>query len=382
MVPYICICSLSVLLKCSLSGWLHPHAICSKCAAALDRQKVKARSIGLAPSPAAPLAAAASSLPEWSLPPSVVVPPPDRRLAAVGATREQAKRASRVLLQAVIENYSDRPRDMEEGDDDDNDSEESSDGLDAPQQQQQQPVSAAKKLGLEEGKKAAARKSLSKAVLASLGDISAAAKQMEKAYVAPLAADEGLVERLAQQDDKQPQQRPQPQSSSESLAVDLSALEAVLGRSSGLPSAAALDQAAAVPLGRVETDDMQRREAAAGMALELGEEHGFELGEEVRSSDVDAALKAEIDSLDAAVSGGTKDADALLMAEINSLDSAVAAKLEADPVKHLGEALVQAVALPSNPEASEAMHDDLLQVRRVCGLVLRRLMPGHRCWAT
>lgn len=58
-------------------------------------------------------------LPSWSLPPSDAPKAaaasgsaPENaavaRLKPVGSTREDAKRASRVLLQAVIENYADR----------------------------------------------------------------------------------------------------------------------------------------------------------------------------------------------------------------------------------------------------------------------------------
>ncbi len=107
------------------------HPCCPKCVEALERQKKKTQSMLLQVSQKEAISKAVGDLPAWSLPPSSSSSEPPKvavaaasdagdsasikadnlalsRLKPVGSSREDAKRASRVLLQAVIENYADR----------------------------------------------------------------------------------------------------------------------------------------------------------------------------------------------------------------------------------------------------------------------------------
>jgi hypothetical protein len=91
----------------------------------LERQKKKTQSQILAASQKEAISKAVGDLPAWSLPeqkpPTITTSDataktatatpsadPIARLKPVGSSREDARRASRVLLQAVIENYADR----------------------------------------------------------------------------------------------------------------------------------------------------------------------------------------------------------------------------------------------------------------------------------
>ena len=111
--------------------WQAMHPCCPKCVEALERQKKKTQSMLLQVSQKEAISKAVGDLPAWSLPPSSSSSEPPKvavaaasdagdsgstkadnlalsRLKPVGSSREDAKRASRVLLQAVIENYADR----------------------------------------------------------------------------------------------------------------------------------------------------------------------------------------------------------------------------------------------------------------------------------
>lgn len=56
-------------------------------------------------------------------------------------------------------------------------------------------------------------------------------------------------------------------------------------------------------------------------------------------------------------------ADAALNAQIEAqLGASLMAKLEKDPVAHLGDALSSVASSSTNPEAAVAMHEDLIEV--------------------
>ena len=113
-------CQKAACVKCAPSydgtalGWVKHHSCCRKCSEALDRQKAKTVVAMRDGGKREAMHQAVSSLPEWSLPPAATsagdegasaVP---ARLMPVGAARDEARRASRVLLKAMIENYADR----------------------------------------------------------------------------------------------------------------------------------------------------------------------------------------------------------------------------------------------------------------------------------
>lgn len=105
-------------------GWVTPHAVCGKCASQLERQRAKLSAHVAAKS-------RTGGTPEWTLTQSsasgvsttatpsissgaVTTPPVSspassvpNRLLEPGASRSEARRASRVLLQTLIENYKD-----------------------------------------------------------------------------------------------------------------------------------------------------------------------------------------------------------------------------------------------------------------------------------
>jgi hypothetical protein len=102
-------------------GWVAPHHVCGVCASQLDRQKAKMNnqqslsSTTTAERQANEVATTMEQIPDWSLPPTVTAPATalPSHVLAVGATRDDAKRASRVLLRTVIENMKDRGSEAE-----------------------------------------------------------------------------------------------------------------------------------------------------------------------------------------------------------------------------------------------------------------------------
>jgi hypothetical protein len=191
-------------------GWVKPHSCCRKCAEALDRQKVKSAASIQEGAKKDAMHQAVSSLPEWSLPPASAsaalasgvpegapagaVP---SRLKPVGSAREEARRASRVLLQAMIENYADRdsfatPNMKSGGGDDSSDLEDSNTSdletpvvvatpdAEQPTKSAAATVAATPLSKLRAAEDPSAQRRLSRGILASLDELNAVAQSMNK----------------------------------------------------------------------------------------------------------------------------------------------------------------------------------------------------------
>jgi hypothetical protein len=291
-----------------LLGWVNNHHCCKPCSKALDRYKLKMeKSLEEKTEKEKQKDAmqkAMSSMPEWTLP-----PPSNDRLLAVGSQRDDAKRASRVLLQAVIENYADRTSSYQTPEKGKKENEDESESLsedvetpiivvpDEKEEEEEPPKTPARKF-LEAN--TSHKKRLSMGIIAGLEDLSQIAKTMDKTYEQPKDADDQFVAQLAEE----PKKEEEAKASFES--------------------------------------EFQKELGIAEVTSEVGEEvYAAELGEEISA---DAELNKEIAALDTVISADVKS------------------NVEKDPVQHIEEALTQVVNAPSNPDAQIAMHEDMIEV--------------------
>ncbi len=331
-------------------GWVKPHSVCGKCGEALDRQKAKSRLAvqeGSKKEAKEAMRQAVSSLPEWSLPPAAPakeeVSALPSRLQPVGGVRDEARRASRVLLKAVIENYADRDsyatpkRQAAEDDSSDVEDESHSSDLDTPivlpGEEHAAPTATAAvtpvaRLRASEDEQAQRR--LSRGIVASLEELNNVAQSMNKSYTAP-TQDEGIAAQLL---------LPLPAAASDlDFERELQSIDAEAAASPMTASSLGLN-VSQVELGHVATPEARKSERRIEAELMDAEEFAAETGEEA--------------------------SDAELMTQINSLDSvlspAVVKQVGQDPVAHIGDVLSALASAPSNTEASVAMHEDLMEV--------------------
>ena len=383
-------CQKSACSKCARPydgaalGWVKSHPVCPRCAEALDRQKSKvAQQSSLAgvtkkESDKAALDKAVSAIPEWTLPApepsstssSSTVPAAEdkNRLRAVGATRDEARRASRVLLRAVIENYADRDStrtpvkggQSEEESEEDEESSKSSD-LDTPivvveeskegkktteSSARSSPAVSTPVSKLRAAEDEGHKRRLSRGIIAGLEEINSAATAMNRSYTAP-RQDDTLVDRLTTEEKPAVASGGGLDDDFERELRNLDAFASATDSSSSLLKPGSFNLSS-IELGRVETPEAKKMEARleAQLVADDAEEWNVEVGEEIHhnNNNDDAELMAQIDSLDTVIS------------------PAMRAQVEADPVAHIGDVLSQVASNPSNTEASVAMHEDLIEV--------------------
>lgn len=404
------------------------HACCGGCSAALDKQKAKLAAQGrLAETSRQELARdAVRSIPEWTLPaqPKVQQQQPEQqqqdkqqdkqqqqpssapssqpRLLALGERREEAKRASRVLLQAVLENYADRSQtplksgvrmagdgnDGEEEDDDVVDDDSDSRDLDSPrrssrrersqQPQQPQPEHPARETELltpssrlREEDAALQRKRLSQGVLASLDELNVISKQLNKSYTTPQRVDDAeFFDELANQ--VQTPVKPVVRDANGPFELDfekeLASLDALQEQvvQPSLPPTINISG----ELGKIETPEAVRTRRAWEKQLESPVASHVEPAQPEQGIVEDTIVGiVEDEPLDMLPMGelgeeATHPEDAALLAELNSLQlpPTIKVNLEAEnPMESIGDALTTIASSGDNPDANIAMHEDLIE---------------------
>lgn len=435
----------------SVLGWVAPHPCCSGCSEALDRQKTKISKnsvlirVTQKEREAANNNNVVSSLPEWTLPASTTsakssgasqsmatateaslkndrdqpdrpAPPPPtlvapkaeeaasaappksavpERLFSPGARREETKRASRVLLQAVLENYNDRGSygtpvrgrkiaDNESSDEVDDEDDSATSDLDTPVMQddppaKQSPAEVKTPMGkLQAQENVEQKKRLSMGVLASLDDLSKLQQQMSKSFTAPSRADDEFVAALASSSDvgvpqvsvtladetpkKEAPMSPDAVNSSfdAELMRELDALDNLTKGNDDLQNMRI--NISSIPLGHVETPEFKKQQKKLEEDINFDDVPVFEaeLGEEVTHQEhVDEYVMPELGE-------EYHNPDAELLNQIESLDKVlpedVQKKLVDDPLSGLGDALTSIASAGDNPDAQVAMHEDLLEV--------------------